>query len=108
MRSVVLSNSVLVVTAPPDGASALDFTDDAVVIRDQVNEVIELVPVVPKLHKLETLLRGREYDEGQEDIEEDVADPSVGPSLFSTCGFCSPLYEGQKIIVPGCTRADPS
>ena len=36
VRSVTLSNSILVVT-PPSDASSMDFTDDAVVIRDQVN-----------------------------------------------------------------------
>lgn len=70
MRSVVLSNSVLMVTPPPDALSA-DFSDDGVVIRDQVNEIIELAPSVPKLYKLAAFLRGRDYDEGQEDEEED-------------------------------------
>lgn len=62
MRTVGLSNSVLVVT-PPQDAFASKFTDNGVVIRDQLNEIIELAPIVPKLHKLSTLLRGREYDE---------------------------------------------
>lgn len=62
MRTVGLSNSVLVVT-PPQDAFASMFTDNGVVIRDQLNEIIELAPIVPKLHKLSTLLRGREYDE---------------------------------------------
>lgn len=70
MRSVVLSNSVLMVTPPPDALSG-DFSDDGVVVRDQVNEIIELAPSVPKLYKLATLLRGRDYDEGQEDEGED-------------------------------------
>ena len=39
---------------------------DPIVIRDQVNEILELVPSVPRLHKLGTLLRGLEYD-GDED-----------------------------------------
>jgi len=61
VRSVVLSNTVLVVTpsrTDPDGT---------VHIRDQLHEVLELVPAVPKLHKLSVLLRGMEYDEGDED-----------------------------------------
>ncbi|KDR83664.1 hypothetical protein GALMADRAFT_235995 [Galerina marginata CBS 339.88] len=70
MRSVGLSNTVLVVTPVPD-EYASEFADDAVVIRDQLNEVIELVPVVPKLHKLFGLIRDRLYDEGQEDDPED-------------------------------------
>ena len=60
-----MSNSVLVVTSPPDASDSAEFTEDGVVIRDQVNEIIELTPSVPKLHKLATLLKGREYDEGQ-------------------------------------------
>ncbi|KAG1862584.1 sister chromatid cohesion protein Dcc1 [Suillus subalutaceus] len=61
VRSVVLSNTVLVVTpsrSDPDGT---------VHIRDQLHEILELVPVVPKLHKLSILLRDMEYDEGDED-----------------------------------------
>lgn len=67
MRSVQLSNSVIVVT-PPD-ASSMDMDDDKIVIRDQINEIIELTPVVPKLQKLRALLRGSEYDENA--VEED-------------------------------------
>lgn len=70
MRSVVLSNTLLVVTTVPD-EYATAITDDAVVIRDQLNEVIELVPAVPKLHKLSSLIRNRQYDEGQDDEPDD-------------------------------------
>ena len=71
MRSIVLSNTVLVATAAPD-EHASDYSDGAVFIRDQINEIIELVPIVPKLHKLSALIRNRQYDEGQEDeVEED-------------------------------------
>jgi sister chromatid cohesion protein DCC1 len=78
LRSVVLSNSILVVTPPPIGASPssdfeseLDLSDD-IVIRDQLNEILELVPSVPKLHKLGGLLKGMEYDEGaDEDMDVD-------------------------------------
>jgi hypothetical protein len=66
MRSVALSNTVLVVTPTPDDSTS-NFSDDAVVICDQLNEVIELVPIVPKLHKLYAMIRDRQYDEGQED-----------------------------------------
>ncbi|KAI9572170.1 sister chromatid cohesion protein Dcc1 [Boletus coccyginus] len=61
LRSVVLSNTVLVLTpsrTDPDGT---------VHVRDQLHEVLELVPSVPKLHKLSVLLRGMEYDKGDED-----------------------------------------
>lgn len=75
VRSIVLSNSVLVVTRDPGDAEAEpDTTADPVsvadvVIRDQLCEILELVPSVPRLHKLNGLLRGREYDEGHEDEE---------------------------------------
>jgi sister chromatid cohesion protein DCC1 len=65
MRSVNLSNSILVVTSPED-----DFPEETVVIQDQVNEIIELAPAVPKLQKLTSLLRGREYDDNEEAMEE--------------------------------------
>ena len=71
LRSVVLSNSVLVVTRPPIGSVE---DGDAIVIRDQLNEIIELVPTVPKLHKLTSLLKGLEYDEGHEDVDMDTGD----------------------------------
>ncbi|PPQ98496.1 hypothetical protein CVT24_003987 [Panaeolus cyanescens] len=75
MRSVNLSNTVVVATAVPDiDACNNDFSNDAVVIRDQVKEIIELAPAVPKLHKLMSLIRERVYDEGQEDDDDD---PSI-------------------------------
>lgn len=78
IRSVVLSNSVLVATAgekhdlPP-----------TVVVRDQLNEVLELVPSIPRLHKLDTLLRGKEYDERSEEDDDLYADgPTGSVSLY--------------------------
>ncbi len=68
LRSVVLSNSVLVVTPPPAGSTTNSSNED-IVIRDQLHEVLELMPCLPKLQKLNGLLRGREYDEGQEETE---------------------------------------
>ncbi|RPD63626.1 hypothetical protein L227DRAFT_591615 [Lentinus tigrinus ALCF2SS1-6] len=69
VRSVVLSNSILVVTSDPSTSHTEDDDEPVqeIFIRDQLNEVIELVPSVPRLHKLNSLLRGREYDEGHED-----------------------------------------
>jgi len=70
MRSVGLSNTILVVTPVPDNCSA-EFAEDAVVIRDQLNEVIELIPAVAKLHKLSALIRDRQYSEGNEEEVDD-------------------------------------
>lgn len=69
----MLSNSVLVVTRPPADSNV---DGDAIAIRDQVNEILELMPSVPKLQKLNTLLRGMEYYEGQEDepMDSDIDD----------------------------------
>lgn len=73
MRSVVLSNLVLVVTGSPDPSD-----QDSVVVRDQVQEILELAPCLPKLQRLGILLRGMEYDEGLE--MEDQSDAKVGGS----------------------------
>ncbi|KJA30199.1 hypothetical protein HYPSUDRAFT_125678 [Hypholoma sublateritium FD-334 SS-4] len=70
MRSIGLSNTFLVVTPIPD-EHASKFADDALAIRDQVQEVIELIPCVPKLHKLTGLLRERQYDDATEDERDD-------------------------------------
>ncbi|KIY74039.1 hypothetical protein CYLTODRAFT_364313 [Cylindrobasidium torrendii FP15055 ss-10] len=69
MRTVLLSNSVLVVT--PLDASTLDFDENKIAIRDQVNSIIELSPIVPRLQKLAELLKGNEYNEAsaEEDAE---------------------------------------
>ncbi|KAI0644549.1 sister chromatid cohesion protein Dcc1 [Trametes meyenii] len=68
VRSVVLSNKVLVVTRDPTDDPGDDpEADVAVAIRDQLGEILELVPSVPRLHKLNAFLKGREYDEGHED-----------------------------------------
>lgn len=69
IRSVILSNSVIVATAGEESDSK-----PSVVVRDQLNEILELVPSIPRLHKLDTLLRGKEYDERSEDDDELYAD----------------------------------
>jgi len=74
IRSVVLSNSVLVAGPESSGAGCDSEDGVAVGVRDQLHEVLELTPAVPRLHKLQTLLGGREYDEGHEDDEDDMSD----------------------------------
>jgi sister chromatid cohesion protein DCC1 len=64
LRSVVLSNTTLVVTS--------EYAPGHVVIRDQLNELLELVPVIPKLHKLTSLLRGMEYDDSNLQADEGI------------------------------------
>ena len=63
---MTLSNSVLVVSPRPD---VDDGSEDQVVIQDSLNELLELVPAVPKLHRMKMLLKGHEWEEGQEDEE---------------------------------------
>ena len=86
IRSVVLSNSVCVVTPDP----SLPDTDEGepveeVFIRDQLSEVIELVPSISRLHKLKSLLRGREYDEGHEDEDMVSDDDDVDALVILYC-----------------------
>ena len=64
IRSVSLSNSVLVVT-PGE-------MQDQIFIRDTSHELLQVTPVLPKVHRLVGLLRGREYDEGREDLDDDM------------------------------------
>lgn len=78
---MVLSNAVLVVTPSP---SELGLEDD-IIIRDQLHEVLEAIPCIPKLQKLTGLLRGREYDEGHEEDEDDMYDETEDRPVRSPC-----------------------
>jgi sister chromatid cohesion protein DCC1 len=72
IRSVTLSNSVLVVSPCPDvGAS-----EHRVVVQDSLNELLELVPAIPRLHRLNALLKEHQWEEGHE--EEDDNFNTVG------------------------------
>ncbi|PFH52789.1 hypothetical protein AMATHDRAFT_139314 [Amanita thiersii Skay4041] len=71
LRSVVLSNTILIVTPSPDDEST------SVDIRDQVTNILELAPCVPKLQKLDSLLKGRVYDEGCIDVDDQVVGNKV-------------------------------
>jgi sister chromatid cohesion protein DCC1 len=85
IRSVSLSNSVLVV-APGE-------EQGQIVVRDTSHELLQVTPVLPKVHKLVGLLRGREYDEGREDLDDDMLDdeqdtqsqPQVRPPARAQC-----------------------
>ncbi|KAF7971813.1 hypothetical protein HWV62_19903 [Athelia sp. TMB] len=70
VRSVILSNAVLVVTRPRDW----DVASDAIDIRDECHEIIELLPAVPRIHKLIGMLRGTEYDDAEEELGMDIDD----------------------------------
>lgn len=74
IRSIVVSNTVAVVTSPKQSSPKKQFVPSTpvgnipavgehdLVIRDQLHEYLELVPIIPRLGQLDTLLRGLEYD----------------------------------------------
>ena len=68
IRSVTLSNSVLLVSPSPHD---MDGSENQVVIQDSLNELLELVPAVPKLHRMNVLLKEHEWEEGHEEEEEE-------------------------------------
>lgn len=70
---MILSNSVLVVCPHPD---ADGNSDHQVVIQDSLNELLELVPTVPRLHRLNALLKGHEWEEGHEEEDENFGEVS--------------------------------
>jgi hypothetical protein len=70
IRSVSLSNSVLVVVPGKEQGH--------IVIQDTSHELLQVTPVLPRAHKLLGLLRGREYDEGREDLDDDMLDDEQG------------------------------
>lgn len=77
IRSVTLSNSYCVLTP-----SIQEEKGDAV-IRGNIQQILELTASVPKLHKLNALLRGREYDGLTEDEEIKVEDTELSVSKRS-------------------------
>lgn len=87
----MLSNTVLVLT--PSRTSP----DGTVHVRDQLHEVLELVPSIPKLHRLSVLLQGMEYDEGDEDRRVShvakctVLHPSTDAHRTHTLGYASEI-----------------
>ncbi|KAG5342545.1 hypothetical protein C0989_000673 [Termitomyces sp. Mn162] len=72
----------------------MNFTDDTVVIRDQVTEILELTPAVPKLHTLSALLRGKEYDGNQDDdgVDAETMDATVSVPATRELRLIAPAY----------------
>ena len=74
IRSIAVSNTVAVVTSPNQSSPKKQFVPSTpvgsvpsigehdLVIRDQLHEYLELVPILPRLEQLDSLLRGAEYD----------------------------------------------
>jgi sister chromatid cohesion protein DCC1 len=67
IRSVILSNSVLLVSPSP----RIDGSENQVVIQDSLNELLELVPAVPRLYRMNVLLKEHEWEEGHEEDEDE-------------------------------------
>jgi hypothetical protein len=74
IKSIAVSNTVAVVTSPKQSSPKKQFIPSTpvgnvpaigehdLVIRDQLHEYLELVPIMPRLGQLDSLLRGLEYD----------------------------------------------
>jgi sister chromatid cohesion protein DCC1 len=81
IRSVTLSNSVLLVSPGPHN----DGSENQVVIQDSLNELLELVPAVPRLHRMNVLLKEHEWEEGHDEDDEDESfrAVSIGDSFYT-------------------------
>jgi sister chromatid cohesion protein DCC1 len=68
IRSVTLSDSFLLVSPSPhiDGSEK-----NQVVIQDSLDELLKLFPAVPKLHRMNVLLKEHEWEEGHDEEEEE-------------------------------------
>jgi hypothetical protein len=53
--------------------SDVDGSEDQVVIQDSLNELLELIPAVPKLHRMNVLLKEHVWEEGQEEDDESLS-----------------------------------
>jgi sister chromatid cohesion protein DCC1 len=71
VRSVVLSNTILVVTPPTSLDEEGLGENERIVIRDQLQDILELNPIVPRLDKIWDMLSGAEYNENDEDNDQD-------------------------------------
>ena len=66
---MTLSNSVLVVSPSSD----VDASEGQVIIQGSLKELLELVPTVPRLHRLNALLREHQWEEGHEEEDENFS-----------------------------------
>ena len=56
----------------------LDDLSSRAEIQEGLHEILELTPTVPKLHRLRGMLRGMEWDEGQEEGDVDLQEDHDG------------------------------
>lgn len=87
LRAVSLSNSLLVVSAgsrednhADASSSAVDDLPPRVVIHDQLSDILELTQTIPKVHKLDSVLKGSTYSGEEDEDESDREDEPVGLS----------------------------
>ena len=89
---MTLSNSVLLVSPSPH----IDGNENQVVIQDSLNELLELVPAVPKLHRINVMLKEHEWEEGHEDHDHDESFRAVSTGDESY----APQWQGlQRFII---------
>lgn len=82
---MTLSNSVLVV-------SLISHVDGQVVIQDSLNELLELVPAVPKLHRMTVLLQEHEWEEGHEEDDSFRAVGTWPRPILSSMGYAQRAF----------------
>jgi len=79
---VSISNSILVLSSPDPTSSDVG---ESVVVRDELHEIMELAPTVPKLDRLHAMLRGCEYREDEEEVNDEPMDEDGDDSGEAKC-----------------------
>jgi sister chromatid cohesion protein DCC1 len=69
VRSVVLSNTVMITSVSTSDANA-------VTVRDEIHDVLEVAPCLPRLHRIDELLAGLEFGEDST-LDQDMEDEDV-------------------------------
>jgi Sister chromatid cohesion protein Dcc1 len=98
IRSVTLLNSVLLVYFGPQ----IDGSENQAVIQDSLNELLKIVPAVPKLHRLNVLLKEHEWEEGYEEEDESFRPVSIG-DRSTPC----PISNVNGVSIPSSTGRCP-
>lgn len=71
--------------ATPDSSTKSQIDADAVVIRDQLKEILELAPSLPRLRRLDALLKDAEYNEGHEDEDGRMSEDEDSAPVRHAC-----------------------
>ena len=91
---MTLSNTVLLVSPSPH----ISGSENQVVIQDGLNELLELVPAVPKLHRMNVLLKEHEWEEGHDEDDEDESfrAVSIGDSSYTPMAAKLRVYFSRR------------